>query len=60
MKRFKIQAVFMVQAEDAAEAKDIAQDMCNDMVSEQYEDVESVIVVGEVEQDDFHHEEEET
>jgi hypothetical protein len=56
VKRFKVQAQFYVQAQDADEALDVAQDMCNDMVSEQYEHVDSVVVLGEVEQDEFHEE----
>ena len=59
MKRFKVQAQFYVQAADGEEAITIAKDMCSDMVSEQYEHVESVVLLGEVEQDEFHAKQEE-
>lgn len=59
MKRFKIQATFYVQAESADDALAIANDMMIDAVDDQYEHVELVTVVGEVEQDEFHEGQEE-
>ena len=59
MKRVKIQATFFIQVAHLEDAKDIAEDMLGDMVSEQYEHVESVTVLGEVEQDEFHSEQDE-
>lgn len=54
VKRFKLQAEFFVQADDAEDALRVGQDMLNDMVSEQYEHVDGVRVLGEVEQDEYH------